>query len=294
MKLGLGAVQFGMNYGISNTEGQTTENELREILRVAKTRDLKVIDTAALYGSSEECLGRTLCSDHGFSIVTKTPKFQSCANPAETLQRTFMQSLLRLNSTSVYGLLFHDADDLLSNSGGVLWAKARELKAQGLVSKIGTSVYTSEQIDRLLERYQLDLVQLPFNILDQRLLHSGHLEQLKKAGTEIHCRSAFLQGLLLLDPERLSPHFDSVRSHLVTYTKTLCKLGLSPLQASLGYVLSRPEFETVICGINNHRQLLELCDIASNRELLGGIADLSWDDCFWNDPKILNPALWKL
>jgi len=262
MKLGLGTAQFGLDYGISNREGQTSQAEAGNILAAAQQHRIGIIDTAALYGNSEEVLGRALPAGHPFKVVTKTIRINAghiSTSHALSLEKAFEQSLVKLRCESVYGLMIHNADDLLAVDGSLLYDKLSSLKAAGRVEKIGVSVYTARQIDQVLDRYDIDLVQLPLNVLDQRLLTSGHLAMLRGAGIEIHVRSAFLQGLLLMDPATLAPHFDPARQHLARYHGFLRANGITPLQAALGFVCGMPEVDAVICGVNNRGQLDEIC-----------------------------------
>jgi len=165
--------------------------------------------------------------------------------------------------------------------------KMLDLKHQGLVKKLGASVYTAEQIDRLLEQYELDLIQLPVNILDQRLVASGHLAKLKRAGVEIHARSVFLQGLLLMEPDTLPPYFEPVREHLRRYRAHLEGWGLSPLQAALGFVIGLEEVDVAICGVNTHQQLEELVRLAKSLPDLDRLAEFAIDA-----PSVLDPSRW--
>lgn len=291
MKLGLGTVQFGLDYGISNPDGRTTLEEASEILEVARNCRISIIDTAALYGSSEEVLGRILPEDHDFKLITKTIRIDACRiTPADAsmLEKTFTDSLYKLRCHSIYGLMIHSADDLLAEGGSLLFECMTFLKEQGLIQKIGVSVYTSEQVDQVLQQFAIDLIQLPVNVLDQRLLQGKQLFNLKAAGVEIHARSAFLQGLLLMDPGELPRHFDPVRKHLLRYHEYLNECGLTPMQAALGFVTALDEIDVVICGVNNHQQLKELC-AASARHTPIDLRQFALDD-----EMILNPSKWSM
>ena len=263
MKLGLGTVQFGLDYGITNQQGQTPESEAAGILALAASEGIQVIDTAALYGSSEEVLGRVLPADHRFRIVTKSPRFGNDQADGQVLEDAFMRSLKNLRQGSLYGLLVHHADDLLSTSGNALMDRMQELKRRGLVQKTGVSVYTASQIDHLMDRFAIDVIQLPVNVLDQRLIRSGHLAKLKQAGVEIHARSVFLQGLLLMEARDLPPFFEPIRGHLEGYHAYLRQRGISPLRAALGFAVSIPEIDVIVCGVNNRMQLNEIIDNTS-------------------------------
>ena len=289
MKLGLGTVQFGIDYGISNTSGKTAEEEVARILAVAMRHGIGIIDTAAQYGTSEEVLGRTFPERHDFQIVTKTPRFsvdRITVTEVHNLEETINRSLRNLGVSSLYGLMFHHADDLLTGGSELLWQKIGELKHQGLVRKIGVSVYNARQIDAILDRFSIEIIQLPVNVLDQRLLLSGHIAKLKTAGVKIHTRSAFLQGLLLMDPDRLPPHFDTIKAHLMRYHERLRYHGMTPVQAALGFVTGLDEVDTVICGVNNHQQLEELCVAATSFHAM------DFQDYAITDESILNPSRW--
>jgi aryl-alcohol dehydrogenase-like predicted oxidoreductase len=291
LKIALGTVQFGMSYGISNNAGKTSQEEVGSILADAASYGVRVIDTASLYGNSETVLGRSLPSNSEFHIVTKTPQFAGQVlgeSDAQHLEDSLRSSLSKLGRSSVYGLLIHRSSDILLPGGNLLVDRLLKLKQYGLVSKVGVSVYSGLQIDQVLERFPIDLIQLPINVLDQRLLQSGHLQKLKRAGVEIHARSAFLQGLLLMEQQEVPEYFDGVREHLESLRLFMRERGLSPLQAALGFVSGIPEIDQVICGVNNARQLGEIIEAARVKVDFRKFAEYAIAD-----EGIVNPALWK-
>lgn len=290
MKLALGTAQFGMNYGIANLSGQTPESEVAVILNSAAQAGLRVIDTAHLYGESESVLGRTLPYEHPFHLVTKTPKFAPTldARAIETaLNQSFALSLARLHHTQIYGLLVHHSGDLLAPNGSSLWQGLQRLREEGRVQRIGASVYSSEQIDALLQRYPLDLVQLPLSILDQRLIRSGHLARLADRGIEIHARSTFLQGALLMDPTQLPPQLAALKSHLARLRETIEAQSMNMLEAALRFVIDRPEITAVICGVDRHHHLQELIAAARSGRTLSDPERWAFDDV-----RVLDPSQW--
>ncbi|CDG81588.1 aldo/keto reductase [Janthinobacterium agaricidamnosum] len=293
MKIGLGAVQFGLDYGIANTAGKVSEAEVAAILAAADALQVGVIDTAALYGDSEAVLGRAMAPDARFDIVTKTPQFAGPvldASAAQQLEDSVLASLSKLRRAAVYGVLIHRVDDLFLPGGEVLMERLVLLKARGLVGKIGVSVYTGEQIDQVLARFPIDLIQLPINVLDQRLLQSGHLRKLKLAGVEIHARSVFLQGLLLMPPQEIPDYFNGVRERLYAYHRFIATQGLTPLQAALGFVAGLTQIDRLICGVNSSQQLQEICAAAIAGASDGDSADYAAFAI--DDETIVNPALW--
>jgi len=293
-KIGLGSVQFGFDYGISNLEGKVPGEQVKRILDAAAESGVRVIDTASLYGDSESILGRFLREGHAFNIVTKTPQYnkpQLTREDAKLLERTFQESLVKLRQPSLYGLLVHNADDLLAENGIFLWESMTDIKSKGMVKHIGVSVYSARQIDAILEKFPIDLIQLPINVLDQRLIRSGHLKKLKHKGVEIHARSVFLQGLLLMDPAKLHDYFGSVREHLKYYHQWIGSKGLSPVKSALAFILNLEEIDTIIVGVADTMQLEEI------KHECGSLSEITVDDYkkfAWNDEYILDPSRWRV
>ena len=179
--LGLGTVQFGLEYGLSNKTGRVNAKNVKYLLDESHNSGIDVIDTAYLYGDSERVLGENDISF--FKVVTKTPHFNKDEIVDEDVSRlisSFKDSLQRMNIQSIYGLLIHNADDLLVPGGNKLFEAMRDLKSKGYVEKIGASVYDSEQVDLLIEKYDFDLVQVPINVFDQRLINGMQIKKLKQ------------------------------------------------------------------------------------------------------------------
>lgn len=286
-KLGLGTVQWGGDYGVSNLAGRTPPSEVANILAAARRLGVKVLDTAALYGESEQVLGRNELAS--FQVVTKTARFDRAVISADDGARmlaTFRESLAKLRCSSVYGLLIHNADDLLAQDGDILVRCLERLKGDGKVKKIGVSVYSGDQAALLLSRFTPDLVQVPISVLDQRLIRGGHLDLLKSHGVEIHVRSVFLQGLLLMDPSCIPRYFEPIRPLLMRWHATARDAGMTASQAALAFVRTLPQVDCVLVGVESARQL-DQCAIDFVR---GGSFDAAALACA--DPAFINPSMW--
>lgn len=291
MKLGLGTAQFGFNYGVSNLLGKTPRQEVEKILALAQETGVKVVDTAPFYGESEMLLGQFLPALHHFHIVTKVRKIgkrKIAAQDIEQRREEFLASLNRLCQSSVYGLLVHHSEDLLVDDGHRLFEFMTELQSEGRIKKIGASCYSRDEIDRVIATYPIQLLQIPLNILDQRLIEDGYLGQLKSKGVEIHARSVFLQGLLLMKPQQLPAYFDCVRDHLRKFHDDISLASLSSLQACLSFVLSRKEIDAVICGVNSSTHFNELVFCAQTKEQI----DFDFSRYALQREEVLNPTQW--
>jgi len=252
MKIALGSVQFGIPYGVSNNEGKTSKKQALSILNFAQKKGIRTIDTAPSYGDSERVLGK-LFEGEEWDITTKTLPFNSKSineEQIEQLRSVFRESLVSLHKKSIYGLLVHSCNDLLKPGGEKIFREMERLREIGMVKKIGVSVYNSKQIAAILGKFNIDLIQLPINILDQRLVSGGQLTRLKNHGVEIHARSVFLQGLLLMSPNNIPSWFDPVRGVLESFHKEAKKRNMSVLQLALSFVQSIDEIDKVIVGVN--------------------------------------------
>lgn len=210
-----------------------------------------------------------------------------CTDVAGLLQQSVKASLERLRIPKLHGLLLHRAPQLAGPRGDALFRALVALKENGHVDKIGVSIYGPEELDILWPHFQFDLVQAPFNILDRRLATSGWLARLHEAGTEIHVRSVFLQGLLLMDAGKRPPMFTRWQPLWEQWERWLAREALTPLQASLGFVLSHPEFDRVVVGVETLQQL---------REILAGTqapGALPPSELMSEDQDLINPTRWN-
>jgi aryl-alcohol dehydrogenase-like predicted oxidoreductase len=285
----LGTVQWGLPYGLANQHGITTPETVTALLGEARQYGITVLDTASLYGQSEAVLGMNPLE--GFKLVTKTPCFTASHISdieAKQLGAIFQQSLDLLKCKKTYALLIHQADNFLVPGGDKLLAAMRQLKEKGLIEKIGVSVYDSTQVDALLKKFKPDLIQLPLNVMDQRMLASGHLEMLKNEGVEIHVRSVFLQGLLLMPLNNIPAYFEPVRPLLSRWHTAAHAQGLTVNQAALSFAKNIPYIDTVLVGLDS---------LAQFHSCFNDFAmDINFDatGLACNDPIFVNPSLWQL
>lgn len=242
-KIGLGSVQFGIPYGVSNLEGQTSRSEVTSILDFALSQGITTIDTASAYGEAESVLGSN--NLQSFQVVSK---FMPSSNEL-TLNQQFESSLERLHLDSLYGYLAHRPLDVLTNP--IQWDQLQQLKSNNKVDKIGFSLNTPSEIEKLLlEGFIPDLVQVPYNYFDNRF--KDILIDLKSKGCEVHTRSAFLQGLFFIPHSNLNPFFNEIKEDL----KTIQEQFHENLSGSLlKYVLNLDFVDKVIVGVENGQQL---------------------------------------
>ncbi len=291
--LGLGAVQFGLNYGVSNRVGKPAQADVARMLATAAAGNISVIDTAPEYGDSEAVIGSSLPARHTFRLVTKTRRVAAASigdAEVENIHRDLDASLARLGQSKIFGVLIHHVADLLKPSGERFVGALESLRASGRVSAIGVSAYDGNQIDAVLRRFRPDIVQLPLSALDQRLVRSGHVAKLASIGVAVHVRSVFLQGALLMRPEELPAHLLGVRPYVEAFRKAGEFAGLSPLAAALSFARNVGGVDTVLVGVTTTQELRQVLD--------------AWDTAGPNSPKfdlpepppdeaLIDPRRWR-
>lgn len=284
-RLAIGTAQFGLTYGISNQNGQVSREVARQIVDLARKAGVDTIDTAIAYGDSEACLGEVGVGD--FRIVTKLPPMPDhITDVAKWVRVQIRGSLDRLGVARVYGLMLHRADQLIYKHGQALATALQQARQDGMVAKVGVSIYDPEQLAAIMPVCPPDIVQAPLNLLDRRLETSGWLQRLNDAGVEVHTRSAFLQGLLLMDRAAMPPRFERWHSLWDSWQAWLVAHALSAPRACLQYPLSLPQVDCVVVGVSSTAEFEMLLDDAA-----AAVTELPNLVC--SDPDLINPSNWN-
>lgn len=284
-RLALGTVQFGQKYGIANQYGQVSLDEAQAIIKLAHASGINTLDTAIAYGDSEQRLGEIGIQD--WQVVSKLPAIpERCGNISQCVADAVDESLQRLKAKRLYGLLLHRPQQLMEKNSDHLYRALQQIKQDGLVQKIGVSIYDPTELEGICGRFQLDLVQAPFNIMDHRLIDSGWLFRLAEQGIELHVRSVFLQGLLLMSPKMRPKKFDRWMPLWSRWDHWLDETGITPLQGCLRYVLSFKEISRVLVGVESIQQLKGIF------EATVGPAPFVPRDLALSDLDLINPANW--
>jgi aryl-alcohol dehydrogenase-like predicted oxidoreductase len=289
VKLALGTVQFGLNYGIANQSGQVSLDQANEVLALARLHGIADLDTAIAYGDAEVRLGQM--GVQGFRVVTKLPPLPvalpaGVADAGVWAKAQLAASLQRLGLGGVYGLMLHRSADLLGPQGPALIQALEDMQAEGWVQKLGISIYAPSELDAVIPLARWGLVQAPFNLVDRRLQTSGWLQRLKDLGVEVHTRSAFLQGLLLTTGEALPPKFLSWLALWQRWQAWQSATACSALGACLAFAQSFPEVDRVVVGVDGPAHLQGI--LAALREPVPPY----WPEIASDDDRLVNPSRW--
>ena len=279
MKLGLGTAQLGLEYGIANSAGKPDKPEAAAILRAAIDGGIRCFDTASSYGDCEEILGKF------FKEISVKPKLCTKFSCCRSAEYELQESLNRLGVNKLDYFLLHKPEQMLLPEFGMT---LESLKQNPAVGKVGVSVYNAAEISECLN-YGVQVIQIPFNIIDSRLIKNGLLEHAKSRGVEIHARSVYLQGLLLSDSPEKPPGTGKYLEMLNILAKGQ---GLSIKELCFLYVRDCAYIDEFFIGCETVAQVMENLKLYRLPGLPKEFVDkipLIFKDV---PDEILNPSLW--
>ena len=285
MKIALGTVQFGLDYGITNESGIVNQEEVNNILQVAIQNDINLLDTAAAYGKSEEVIGNSQAEL--FKIVSKIPKL---SKTQESITDIVEKSLSRLGRTKIYAMMFHDENDLINKNAE--YNELLTLKEKGLIEKVGCSFYSVEALELALNKQmEIDVIQIPASCLDQRFEKSGLLHQARDNGIEVHSRSLFLQGLLLSQNSKLPYSIQKYKSDLDLFFEFARINDMEPIDLAVSFLATSKVIDFGIVGCQSSKQLLEI--LASYKKVNNIKKSIDFSHLASSNSILLNPSLWE-
>lgn len=280
-KLGLGTSQFGLDQP-PGPRGRPRDAEARDILSIAGRSGLTVLEVARGATASDGLLRTALPQPNPFRMTLTAVRPD---RGPEVVEAELRAQMLRLGVERVDAIVAASATDLFSPLGPKLWDKLKELKDLGLCRRIGVPVYASDDPVGVARRFKPDLVQAPASLLDQRLLLDGSLATIAEMGVEVHLRSIFLNGVLFLPPDRAPSHLKAAAGRISRARRLIAEGKSDPLQAALGFALTRPEAAHVLVGVTSAAEMSAVVAAAMSPP-----PDLDWDEMAIDDPDALSWA----
>ena len=284
-KIILGSANYEQAYGIK--KNRIKKNEIKKLFKFAFRNKIKIIDTSPAYNKSEKIIGSI--NNNRFRIISKIPyisKNIKKKNIKKWIKRNTAYSLKNLKIKKFDCLLLHDANNLLSKNGDEIYKSMKNMKKISMTRKIGISIYDFNKLNRILKKFKFDLIQAPLNVLDQRLIQTGWLKELKKRKIEVHARSIFLQGILLLKHNQLPKKLKKLNKNWIKWENWLKKNKLSSLQACLSFVLNQRQLDGIVLGLNNTTQLKQILKLKKIKK------NISLPVINFKNKKLIDPRGW--
>lgn len=298
MELCLGTVQFGMDYGIRGQKQPSVEQAV-QMLDYATQNGINNIDTANAYGTAEDVVGeflkkKTIPREDLFIISKFRPNLLDEAEQDQyydIMKANLENTLSRLHTEYLDSYLLHSAryvwDDAIIDT-------LNRMKKEGYVKHVGVSVYETDEAKKCIERPNVDFMQLPYSIFDQRMKADGVFELAKKAEypIQIHSRSAFIQGLILMKEDEV-PDFLEKAKPIVRKIDELCQqYEISRIELAMSYVKRQDSISHLVFGVDNIEQLKENIALFEN-SLPNDIIDEISKEFVDIETDIVMPSLWK-
>ena len=285
--IAIGTANFGMQYGIANSRGKLSKNSVAEILGLAKSLGVTCLDTANAYGESQKVLGEFGVRD--WRVVSKISSVpQNCEDIHSFVctQIELILSSLRLSNFET--VLVHNSEDLTGEIGDEVYEALNAAKSRGQVEKIGVSIYDPSDLESITSRFQVDVIQAPINVFDNRLQDSGWLDRLVSMGVEVHSRSVFLQGVLLSAIAQNNDFFKPWKTTFERWNRFTESSGTSALMNCIKHVNSFDKVTFAVVGVDSARNLSEVFDAFSEQPKRID------EDYFSVDSQLINPACWSI
>jgi aryl-alcohol dehydrogenase-like predicted oxidoreductase len=289
----IGTAQFGMEYGIANKEGQPKIDEIKRIVETASENNIYFYDTAASYGNSESILG-TVFSDLNIAekvkCITKLPADFSFIS-YNKLKKTISKSLYKLQISTLWGLLTHRTE--IKGDWNNFTKAIKKLKSEKIIKYFGVSIYQPEDALRFAKEEHIDIIQVPFNILDRRLLDNGFFDIAKENHKKVFIRSVFLQGLLLMDEDQLiNKKMEWALPYLSYFHNVIKNIAIDNKSFALKMVRQYLPHTTLIIGLDSHDQLLENIKMLKSNPLSENLINNWWANLPNYPERLLNPSKW--
>jgi len=266
-KIILGSANFNQTYGIR--KNSIKKNDIKKLFNLAIKNKIKLIDTSPSYNESEKIIGKL--NNKRFKIISKIAKLPKNIKKVEIkkkLRENVIISLRKLKIKKFECLLLHNANSLLSKNGNEIYKSLQDIKKIGLTKKIGISIYDYKTLGKILNRYKIDLIQAPLNILDQRLITTGWQKKIKKKNIEIHVRSIFLQGTLLIKKSKLPKNLKKFKKEWSAWEKWISENKVNPLHVCLLFILNQSKLDGIVLGCDNINQFKQILKIKKRKFLM--------------------------
>jgi len=280
----IGTANFSMNYGLKHNSKAINNDKKKNIISFIKQKKINFFDTSQEYSDSESFLGRQ--NIYNIKVITKVV-FRKKKISEEYVEKLINKSLKKLKVKTLYALLFHNPEDLTGSKGKKIFSFLRKQKRIGKIKKIGVSLNSPDEINIFYKKIPIDIVQLPLNIFDQRLIHLGWLNKLKKENIEIHARSVFLQGLLLMKNTKIPKYFKKFEQNLKEWDAWTLKNRINKIDACLNFILNN-KVDKIVLGIDEKKHLKKILRFKKSAK------DLNYSELSCNDLKLIYPKLWKV
>jgi len=298
-EIAFGGVEIGMPYGIgvNDAADMLSEPEAINLLHTALDSGINFFDTARMYGESEVIMGKAFKQRRDEVVIcTKCRHFLDSEGklPAWSdlkgiIENSLNESFVALQTDYVEVFMLHQANsDILENEE--IASAFLNLKKEGKIRATGVSTYTPEETKRAIEAGVWDVIQIPFNLMDQR--QAAFFSAAKEQGIGLVVRSVLMKGLLSDRRKNLHPALKKVEQHIAGYGKFLEGTSFNLPMLATKFALSFPEVSSILVGIDSKEYLNQSIEAANGEYLEDDLMHRARKMAF-PEPDFLNLHQWS-
>lgn len=295
-KLCLGTASFGLDYGINNHTGKFSKDLVDSVMLFAEKHGIEYLDTASAYGNAEEVLGdhfKYYKNADYFKVITKLkPEVDAIdiRGVRNEIFKELTESLKRLGISKLDGYLIHNAKHFYRED---IMSCLKLFKKEGLITKIGVSIYKPEDALVVCQDDTIDYIQIPFNVFDHRLDSNGFFESTQNRNIKVFARSAYLQGLVMMDERAVPDYLEDAKPILKRFNDIATRHGMDRSELAVQYVYFHKNIDYWVFSVDNLNQLKENLNIVMNKTINDDIINELKEAFSSVDERILMPNLWR-
>ena len=292
----LGTVQFGMKYGVNNRQGQPSMNDSVEMIKYAVDNGIKYIDTARAYGDAELVIGeynKIYGVPKDIKIISKLRPnvIEADTKDVNSLIRDELESSLkRMGVDKLNGYLLHTPEYIYNQN---ILDALLNLKEEKMVENIGVSIYDLKEGEQAIKTGIIDYIQLPYSYLDQRGIRTGFIKKAKEHGIKIFTRSAFLQGLVMMEKSRIPQYLAPAICNIEKFEPITKEFNEDIINAIIHFVTDEADIDYLVFGVDNIEQLKEDMDAYRNKKINTLLIEQVKQHLNMLEDNIIFPSLWS-
>ena len=275
-KVIIGVTQFGLNYGILNKYNLNKKKKLKQILNFSKKKGINSLYTSKYYGNANKFLATE--NLNYFKIYIK---FKS----QDLLKKNFSKDLDKIKKKLKKNDLILMLDRFENRERIKIYNILLELKKEKKINKFGYSIYSFKNLKKICYKFKPNILQCPYNVIDRRLEEKKILQFMKINKIEIHVRSIFLQGLLILHYSKHSRKFLKWKKIFKKFDDQIQRYKISNFEGCLNFIEKNKYINKILLGVDNINQLQEICLFKYNGKI-------KFPKIYVKDERLINPSKW--
>lgn len=278
----LGTANLWTKYGFKSKF--INKRQSMSLLNYSQKNNIKTLDISSSYPSFKNIIKETNLKKFKICYKVSNTDFKK-SNFYNNFESFFYNLLNKLNVSKIEYFLFHNVKDILSSKNKTILKNLNYLKKNKKIGYLGVSVYSVDDLLKIFKKgIKIDVVQVPFNILDQRIKQKKFLNFIKLKKIKIHVRSIFLQGILT-DKKIIPKKFKRFKE-LSNWHNFLQENKLNSITEIINFINNFKFINKIVIGVKNKDQLKKILNIRISKN------KKNFDKFKSNNLQLIDPRKW--